>query len=132
MCCGGYFGCVPSPLGIFISQQTPGTEIIILSGEGMPPVQTDSVDIIWKVDENGFSALTAKGVVISCKFNSDLTLTGRHHEEGTYDVSEEAKETMRLVEELQAEEDRLFAEFPEDDTDTPDWTVPPPFSSEPE
>lgn len=84
MCYGGLFLTNP---GIKIRRLTPGTEIIILAGEGIPAVKEDTVDIIWIVA--GLWALTAQGIRLNYLANSDLILTDRHFDK--YPVSEEAQ-----------------------------------------
>lgn len=100
MCCGGMY---PNILGILISQLKPGDQVIILKGEGIPPVQKETTDIIWKVDL--FSALTAGGISLSCKTISDLPLTGISFEE--FLVSDQAKAIWKEI------QDNLDSEEPE-------------------
>lgn len=73
MCCGSF----PNAIGVKISGLKRGDEVIILKGEGTPPVQKETVAIIWQVD--GHSALTTDGVALSCQDLSDLIVTGRTH-----------------------------------------------------
>ncbi len=98
MCCGGMY---PNFLGILISQLKPGDQVIILKGEGYPPVQNETTDIIWKVDL--FSALTAGGISLNCMTISDLPLTGTSFEE--YLVSEEAKAIWKDIQALKDSEE---------------------------
>lgn len=119
MCCGG---SLLTELGIKISRLDKGTEIIILAGEGMPPVLKDTVDIIWIVAD--YSALTAGGIRLNCIVNSDLILTERHFDR--FPVSEAAKQMSAEAEARRLEQDMLFAE------NEPDWSIPPAFVTEPE
>lgn len=120
MCCVNFY---PNSLGIRISELKPGDEIIILKGEGNPPVPKETATIVWKV--SGFSALTVNGVSISCVNLSDLIVTGRQFE--TYHVTSEA---LRIWGEVLAA--RKEAEAAEAADSVPDWSIPPAFGSEPE
>jgi len=116
----------PTELGIRISELKPGDEIIILKGEGYPAVEKETVATVWIVA--GFSALCADGTTISCISISDFMLTGEHHDE--FEVSEAAKQMEAEAAIRRAEQDRVLEELMKDDE--PDWSVPDPFSNEPE
>lgn len=103
-----HYGAYPSQLDIRIGKLKPGDEIIILQGEGYLPVSEETVAIVWKVDH--YSAICADGTAISGNCISDFIVTGRHLED--YGISNAA----RLIQYQ----------------NKPDWTVPDPFSSEPE
>lgn len=117
MCCGNSF---PNPIGVRISELKSGDEIIILKGEGSPPVAKETATIVWKV--RGYSALTVSGVSISCTNLSDLIVTGRQFE--TYHVTAEALHIWGEI--LAAQKEAL-----DRDAD-PDWSVPDPFATQPE
>lgn len=117
MCYGSLY---PNGIGARINALKSGDEIIILKGEGTPPVAVETVTIVWKVD--GFSALTAGGTALNCQNMSDVILTGRRFE--TYQVTAEA---LHLWGEIIASQKEAR------DGDTkPDWSIPPAFGSEPE
>ena len=115
----------PTPLGYFISQLQPGEQVIILQGEGYPRVEKETVDVIWQVAE--FSALTAGGIRLNCRFNSDLTTTGVVLHK--FEISEAAKQIDREVALARFEEGKLLSEL---DGTEPDWQEPGTFPSVPE
>lgn len=120
------FPSFPNAIGEKIGHLTPGTEIIILAGEGYPAVSMDIVDIVWQV--SGYSALTAGGVALSCRHNSDIILTDRHFDR--YPVSDRALRIQKEIDTLADVIDLGGAGL--ELTDDPDITVPDPFPSEPE
>lgn len=117
MCLGMSY---PNPIGERISQLKPGDEIIILEGEGFPPVSKETCTLIWKIDR--YSALTTDGISLSCTNVSDLIVTGNSFQ--TYDVSPEAMLIWGNI--LAARKEAQDPEF------QPDWSVPDPFPAEPE
>ena len=117
MCCGSPY---PNGIGARISALQSGDEIIILKGEGTPPVAVETVTIVWKVD--GFSALTAGGTALNCQNLSDLIPTGRRFE--TYQVTAEA---LQIWGEILASQKEA-----RDGDAKPDWSIPPDFGYGPE
>ncbi|KKT42380.1 MAG: hypothetical protein UW64_C0005G0026 [Microgenomates group bacterium GW2011_GWC1_44_37] len=107
MCAGNYFS---SNLGIIISQMTPGTEVIILAGEGIPAVEKETVDIILVVTD--IYALTAGGIRLSPMANSDIIFTERHFDK--FPICDKARQIQA---EVQAYEAALLAELELDDPD---------------
>jgi hypothetical protein len=101
---------------MLISSLTGGTEVIILKGEGSPPVQQETCTVIWKV--NGFSALTAEGIALSCQNVSDLIVTGNKYE--TYHVTAEALQIWGAAYAAKKAEEAL--EAAENNTESPDPT----------
>ena len=113
MCmCGG-----PTPLGIFISQLQPGEQVIILKGEGNPPVPEETVDVICQVER--FSALTAGGIRLNCLANSDIISTGTHVT--NFEVSDSAKE---IVNKAALDNFELMKMLLEDEDADLDWSAP--------
>jgi len=108
----------PSPLDEKISLLAQGDEVIVLKGEGFPPVLKETATVVWQVD--GTTALTASGTKLTSGNISDLIVTGRRFE--TYFVNAEA---LRIWGEIvAARKEALDLE--------PDWSVSPPFPTEPE
>ncbi len=89
------FGSLPNGAGVEISTLKVGDQIIVLAGDGSPEFERDRVDIVWKVD--GFSALTAGGIALSCQNVSKIVLTGNHFDD--FLASPEAKAIWKSVQE---------------------------------
>ncbi len=108
----------PYTLDKKISLLVPGDEVIVLKGEGFPPVPRETATVVWKVD--GVTALTASGTILTSGNISDLIVTGRSFE--TYFVSAEALHTWGQM---------VAAQKEAKDGQEPDWTAGT-FPTEPE
>lgn len=86
MCMSRYY---PAPGGDKIAALEPGDEVVIKAKFGHPSKEEDVTDIVLSV--NGFSALTASGVKLACWDSAGIEKTGRHFEDGEYEVSPEAQ-----------------------------------------
>lgn len=100
----------PTALGIKISKLKPGDEVIVLQGEGCPPVAKETLTIIAAV--KNYSALTVEGTVLCGQSVSDLIVTGKNIT--TYELSPEAQAILAEIKACEAEEAGFWAE--EDDT----------------
>ena len=80
-------------IDLLISRLQPGDQVIILRGEGSPPVLEETTAIIWKVKDD--VALTTGGIRLSRRTISDLILTNISIEE--YLVSKEAQAIWNIV-----------------------------------
>ncbi len=109
MCYGHGFGSLPNSLGLLISSLQKGDEIIITNldseDHGLP-----EIDVILEVD--GFSALTAKGSILTCHSNIQIETTGKQLADGEYEITEKAQE-------IQADIARRRAEYELDLGDDP-------------
>lgn len=81
------------PFGIVIAQLNSGDEVIIRAGIGFtknPRPNEDTREIIVKVDD--LSALTASGILLSCKDGRGVKATGKHFDD--FELSSLAKEIL--------------------------------------
>jgi len=112
MCCGRFDR--PNSLGILISELKRGDEVIITQGEGYPPVQKETRDLVLQVAR--FSALTAGGVTLTCDTISQLVATGNCYEITT--ITPEAREFLAMAAANGSEEAQLILDEFKFDLDT--------------
>jgi len=89
MCFGSY-----SQLGDAISQLKVGDEVSVSSTDG-----TNTTAIVIAIA--GFSGLLHDGTIISCRHTVMIEKTGRHLEQGEYEVSELAHQIQAEAEAVQ-------------------------------
>jgi len=86
--------CDPySPFGAVIAGLNPGDEVIVKVGIGFtksPRPDKDTTEVIAKVDD--LSALTASGILLSCRDGRGVKPTGRHFD--NFEISSLAKEII--------------------------------------
>lgn len=92
MCCGG--GCGgPMDGADVIAKLQRGDEILLEAGFGSPAQDVETTQIIVEVD--GFSALTAAGIILRCDDGQGVTPTGNHFED--FELSQAAKNILAQV-----------------------------------
>lgn len=86
------------PGAMIIAKLQPGDKVVIRAGAGDPAQAEDATDHILAVE--GFSALTAGGIGLSCRDGGLITVTGESVPVDQLEISSEALEKW---EEIQGE-----------------------------
>jgi hypothetical protein len=90
-----------SPIDTLLSQLLSGEEVVILKGEGFPPVLKETTAIVWQI--YGSTVVTSDGITLKSSNLTDLIRTGRRFE--TFQTTHEAFQVVgKIVAELKEAE----------------------------